>query len=433
MRIIASPEITGVSEQDFALFVQNVEAYSKQLADATHEYTYALPESSLATPSDEQFLHQALEVTKKHLPYVKMVLLVGIGGSDVGARAVYDALYPTITTQKQGTPRIVSFGTIEPRLLAHVDTLLAPYTDPREVVLVVVSKSGGTTETIANAHVVYEGMKARYGAEHAVNQSIVITDLASPLAHRAHTLGIPCVDMPHKVGGRYSVFTAVGLIPLALAGFDIHAFVQGGASGTALSTNNATSDARMLASSLYHGYKRGLTNHELFMWHPELETLGKWYRQLLAESIGKHDEHGEAVGITPTVAIGSIDLHSHGQLLFGGPHTRVTTHVAIPSLWDNTPCISPNDTNPFILSMLGGKGAGEAIRAMYEGVCHTYTSHGLPYLRIEFDALNEHELGAFMGMHMTSVMLLAHLFKVNAFDQPNVEMYKEETRRLLAQ
>jgi glucose-6-phosphate isomerase len=308
--------------------------------------------------------------------------------------------------------------------------VLATHTDPKEVALVVVSKSGNTAETITNANTLFKLLCKQFGSEAASTQTIVVSDEHAPLATAVKEQGIQHLTLPAHIGGRYSVFTAVGLVPLALVGADIRAFAAGAAAaGNAAVPEHGASSAGVIASLLYEAYRHDIRLHELFMWHPELETLGKWYRQLLAESIGKERHDGTKVGVMPTVALGSIDLHSLGQLVFGGPKDRFTTFVAAPTYWENTPVLA--DSSPFTIPMLAGKSAGNVMQAIYEGVRTTYKTHELPYMSFEFGAINEREIGAFMATHMASVMCLAQLLEVNAFNQPDVEDYKDETRRLL--
>jgi glucose-6-phosphate isomerase len=309
--------------------------------------------------------------------------------------------------------------------------VIRDHTDPTEIVLVVVSKSGTTSETIANANVLFSLMTERFGVEAARRQTIIISDADAPLAHTALQQGMVHFAIPKKIGGRYSVFTAVGLVPLALLGVDIRRFCEGGVAGArAAAPDTGASSAAVLAAVLYEAYIADIRLHELFLWHPELETLGKWYRQLLAESLGKERGDGMKVGIMPTVALGSVDLHSLGQLVFGGPKDRVTTFVAAPSCWRDTAVLSADPT--FMTDMLQEKRVGDVMQAIYSGVVATYREHGLPYLEIELESINERELGAFMAVHMASVMCLAQILTVNAFDQPDVEYYKSETRRILA-
>lgn len=429
---IRTQHTAGISDGMLRGHLQVLAPYLDVLRIARTDTAYRSPESSLALPSDTGMRAHVRTVVDSLCPHVRTVLLVGIGGSDLGTRAIYDGLRGHLAhyATARPAPRLLSFGTIEPHTLALMSATIAEHADPREVVLVVISKSGTTTETIVNANILYNLMVETFGVEAAGRQTILISDPDVAIVAHARRAGIAHLPIPKQVGGRYSVFTPVGLAPLALLGIDIDALCDGARAGARASApEDGTSSAAVLASCLYEAYLNDLRIHEFFVWHPELETLGKWYRQLLAESIGKERSDHTPVGIMPTVAIGSTDLHSLGQLVFGGPRNRFTTFVAVPSLWDDKePALSEN---VFMLDMLHRRSAGEPQRAIYKGVTTTYHEHELPFATIGLNALTERELGACMAVHMASVMCLANLLEVNAFDQPNVEAYKTETRKLL--
>jgi glucose-6-phosphate isomerase len=218
-------------------------------------------------------------------------------------------------------------------------------------------------------------------------------------------------------------------VPLALLGVDVRAFCEGAQRAITASVEQGVGPAATLAALLFESYTTGYTMHELVLFHPELETLGKWYRQLLAESLGKERGDGTRVGIMPSIFIGSTDLHSMGQLVFGGPRNRLTEFVAVPSVWHTTHELTEN--SPFTLPLLKNKHPADAVRAIYEGVRNAYRTHTLPSVSVELESLSARELGAWMALHMAMVMYAAELFGVNAFNQPAVEDYKNETRRIL--
>ncbi len=404
--------------------------YRRTLRTACDDLSYATPESCLATTHDERALAEALELANRFAG-VRTILLVGIGGSDLGTRAVYDALRGYGRTfSETDAPRIYSFGTVEPSVAHAARGLINGTKDPDDLVLIVISKSGTTTETITNANLLFAAMEARFGAAKAAERTVVISDPDAPLASVAHERSFVYASMPKGIGGRYSVFTAVGLVPLALAGIDVAALTEGALRGArAVAPAEGPSSAAMLAALIFESYLGGTELHEHFFFHPELETLGKWYRQLLAESLGKERADGTKVGIMPTVAIGSVDLHSLGQLVFGGPANRFTTFVASPAAWESTDQL--DEASPFMLPMLANKNPADVMRAIYGGVREAYVQHGLPFVRIELSQIDAGELGAFMALQIGVIMYLAQLLDVNAFDQPNVELYKKETRRLL--
>lgn len=432
MRI--TTEYALVSDDAIRADLVRLAPYATLLHHAVSDTAYTTPESALAAAGDASTLEQVTALAARYGTRLKTVLLVGIGGSDLGTRAVYDACGGyTDTSLRDRTPRLVAFDTIEPTLLARVDSLIRSHTSPEEIVLAVVSKSGTTTETLVNARTLYAQLADHFGADAAARRTILISDAHTPLAELAPRHGMTHVSMPTQIGGRFSVGTVVGLVPLALLGVDVRAFSEGAhAAACAAAPERGVSAAATLASLLHHAYADGLRIHELLCWDPALATLGRWYRQLLAESIGKErSRDGVRIGITPSVAIGSTDLHSLGQLVFGGPRTRFTTFVSVEH---KESAATPHEplASPFTLGTTDARPPHLFLDAIRGGVEATYRAQGLPYAHITLAALTAREVGAFMATQMASVMYLARLFEVNAFDQPDVEAYKRETRRILS-
>ncbi len=418
--------IAGLSEETMQAHVEGLREYVEALHVAMRDNAYTSHESVLFTPFDTRVLEGVRTLVAPFVEKVKKVLVVGIGGSDLGARAVYEAL----AVGEKERVELFFFETVDPRTLQKAQTLFSECVEASEVVLVVVSKSGTTSETLVNAEQIFTHFAKRFGKEQATKQTIVISDAQSPLFARAQEAGMMRISFPSVIGGRYSVFTAVGLVPLALAGFSVESFCKGAQDTLTKMFAEEMPHVVYDASFLYEAYKEGFVLHELFFFHPELETVGKWYRQLFAESLGKKNREGETIGFVPTVILGSTDLHSVGQAIFGGAKNRITTLVSAPNVWENTPPHT-SDT-PFTIPALVGKPAGKLMQAIYSGVRETYQDHNLPASEVVLSALNEENLGAFFVEHIAQVMLLGVLFGVNAFDQPDVEQYKEATKRMLA-
>jgi glucose-6-phosphate isomerase len=408
---------------------QSLHTCRDTLKKACADREYTTPASALATPFDTTSIESALACAQEYGAHLKTVILVGIGGSDLGTRAVYDALwgYEDRRTMRHA-PRLVCFDTIEPETLTRCNEIIESHNTPEEIVLVIISKSGSTVETVVNANVLYDVLGQKFGTEAAARRTLYIGD-KNTHSDALATRGIRCIPMPTHIGGRYSVFTSVGLVPMALLGVDIRAFCEGARRAITASVEQDVGPAATLAALLFESYTIGYTTHELVLFHPEFETMGKWYRQLLAESLGKERSDGTRVGIMPSIFIGSTDLHSMGQLVFGGPRNRLTEFVAVPSVWKKSSELAEN--SPFTLSFLKNKHPADAVRAIYEGVRTAYRTHALPYVSVELESISPRELGAWMALHMTVVMYTAELFGINAFDQPAVETYKNETRRIL--
>jgi len=179
-------------------------------------------------------------------------------------------------------------------------------------------------------------------------------------------------------------------------------------------------------------HEHGFTINDNFFFHPELESVGKWYRQLMGESVGKEQSlTGEVVhaGITPTVSLGSTDLHSVGQLYLGGPKDKLTTFVSSKQ----TASLSVPDERVFpnLVPMITGRSAADIMAAILQGVKIAYQKADLPFMEVVLDSLDEESIGAYLQFKMLEMMYLGQLLSVNSFDQPNVESYKVETKQIL--
>jgi len=260
---------------------------------------------------------------------------------------------------------------------------------------------------------------------------VAITDEGSKLWEAAGVHDMARLAIPSPVGGRYSVLSAVGLFPLLSVGIDIQRLRQGASrllDQCFTARNIAASSAAILATQL----ERGAVINDNFFFHPELESAGKWYRQLMGESVGKEKSlDGEIVhtGITPTVSLGSTDLHSVGQLYLGGPKDKLTTFVSAGK--PEGVAVPAQRLLPELTPMINGKTAADVMAAILEGVKIAYQKAGLPYMEVSLDAIDEESLGAFLQFKMLEMMYLGKLLNVNSFDQPSVEDYKIETKRLL--
>ncbi|MBI4120995.1 MAG: hypothetical protein HY457_01945 [Parcubacteria group bacterium] len=386
-------------------------------------------------PGDEVLLTavQTL-IAEKVTGKLVYVVVLGIGGSNLGTKAVYDALHGFVDAlELKRFPKLLFLDTIDARYRNALMILLKErVTSPEEILICLVSKSGGTAETIANAEYVRVELEQNLGD--MSDRFVVITDPNSPLQKKADEHAIAVLTVPEKVNGRFAVLSAVGLFPLAAAGIDIRAMREGALAiqKTCLSLSVEENPALASAIALWALHKEGYTIHDTFFFNPCLESLGKWYRQLMGESVGKeNDLHGQVIhmGITPTVSIGSNDLHSVGQLYIGGPKDKVTTFVVA----EHTGPERTFEEGLFagLVPELRGKTPNTIITAMFEGTKAAYKNHALPFMEVVFPDISAHSLGSFLQYKMFEMMYLAKLLNVDAFDQPNVEAFKTETKRIL--
>lgn len=397
---------------------------------------YEAPESSVNLPSDNELVRNVLRVVhEKVTKNLKYIIVIGIGGSNLGAKAVYDALlgYFDVLVPSR-FPKMIWADTVDAAFFTQFHALLKSVKDRKEVLLVMVSKSGTTTETVADTEVILDLLAKQFTQRLALDRAVVITDNGSVLWKIAGELGITRLWVPEKVGGRYSVFSAVGLFPLAACGIDIKALRDGARRmrASCLSEDLLKNPAAASAATLFLANWKGKTIHDTFIFEPALESVGKWYRQLVGESLGKeHNRRGKVVhaGITPTVSVGSVDLHSVGQLYLGGPRDKITTFVSIERGVDVR--VPGRMIFPDLVEGIKDRSVRKILSAILAGVKIAYRKRKLPFMEIMLPDVSAHSLGELLQFKMLEVMYLGHLMNVNAFDQPNVELYKQETRKIL--
>lgn len=240
--------------------------------------------------------------------------------------------------------------------------------------------------------------------------------------------------VPKLVGGRFSVFSPVGLFPLLLVGIDVVGLQNGAKEILArcFSSNPDNHIARHAAEILFGEIQKGISILNLFHFQPEFESLGKWERQLIAESLGKaHDLSGTLIhtGITPIVSIGSADLHSMAQLYFGGPRDKFTMLIKAEHI--SSKRVPDKLQLKGLVSGISQKSPNDIANAIYDGVVSAYQTHQLPLLEVSLPAISPFVLGAYMEWRMLTTIYLGTLLHVNPYDQPNVEDYKSGTRRTL--
>ena len=371
---------------------------------------YEFPESCINLPFDENMTSEVVKVKDILVQKPpKYIIDVGIGGSNLGTKAIYDGVFGYFDIlEPKRFPKMIFVDTNDAEFLEKLEIFLdKEVRSLDEIVINTVSKSGETTETILNT-------KLLLSLSPKIKERMVITTNAgSKLWDEAKVQGISLLPIPEKVGGRFSVLTAVGLFPILLSGLDITDLVEGAMVITNKCLSNSLQENPAILSALitFLNYKNGKSINDIFIFHPELESLGKWQRQLMAESLGKN-----GVGITPTVSIGSIDLHSVEQLYIGGPKDKFTTFLS-GNLHNSASNESPN----------------RVMNAIFKGAKTSYIKNNLPFVEIIFDKPILRSIGEFFQFKMFEIMFIAKLMNVNAFNQPNVESYKAKTKKSLAQ
>lgn len=399
---------------------RKLSAYTQHIAEVLEGKEYTLPESSLRIAGDAKYQNA---VAKKiaHLMDVEHVVLVGIGGSSLGVEAVYSALKHTTTKQ------LHVIDAIEEDYLSDFESLCRATPRKESIACVVVSKSGNTSETLVNAARVIAIGTERYG-ESFLTQVVCIGNDNTDFFKAAKKKKIVTIAIPEVIGGRFSVFTAVGSAPLMLLGIDVKALCAGAMSGVRGGAEGAAARALSLSGAV----EMGVHTLNFFTFNAPYIKMGEWYRQLLAESIGKPTTKKKkpfSFQILPIVS-SSIDLHSMAQLYLGG-YVGIYTyfvhaHAAEQKVSETASWIHAH------MPMLTAHSRDEVKDAIREGVLAAYQDAKLPYAEIQFDGQMPYEVGAYMASALYEVMCLCRLFDVDAFGQPQVELYKKHTRTLLS-
>lgn len=409
-----------VQKKREADFRKRLRAYVRKIGLPPKKFEYTNPESALFAPFDT-VVHTKLKRSLKSFQGVRYVVLVGIGGSSLGTEAVYRALaYKT-------SPKLIVLDVIDIDAQKKLVELFSSEKKVRDIVCVVVSKSGSTTETMLNASKVLELGKTTYGASF-LSQVIFIGDPDTKFLKAGKKEKVLCITMPVSIEGRYSVFTPVGLVPLMLLNIDVQSLCEGAQEACAKKQQVMTEDAAIHLASLA---LEGVHTVNFFTFNERLASLGLWYRQLLAESIGKQmTEKGRTFShqLLPIVST-SEDLHSMVQLYLGG-YKNIYTHFVHYS-----EAVSFKErSSSWLLAhipFLNKKEFRVVQDAIKRGVITAYNDKKLPFRETTMEGCTAYDIGFFLASSMLEVMFLAHLFNVDAFNQPNVEDYKKHTRNLL--
>lgn len=412
-----------------------------QLQAVTQRYVQVRSGSEHHTPMDfvnVPFADEAYEavthlVERKKKLNPAAILVIGIGGSHLGAAACYQACAPD---QNAVHRPLIFVDTVDPDFvsatLAQVHTILHA---GKAILINIITRSGSTLETIANAELFVALIKQFYPTNYH-DYVVITTEKDSPLWHYAQQASVDCLEIPPAVGGRFSVFTPVGLFPLALGGINTYELLAGAQQMVdhCLAQDNAHNPAAVSAALLFLAYKKKIMQHDTFFFALALEGVGRWYRQLLAESIGKEkNKDGQIVnvGITPTVSLGTTDLHSVGQLYLGGPFNRFTTFVSYQSYEHPLPMPQVREFGP-LSAAVADKSVAVVYQSILQGVQQAYKNAKRPFMSIVLPQKSAVYVGQFMQYAMMQVCYLGFLLDVDPFDQPEVERYKIETKKILS-
>lgn len=368
-------------------------------------------------------IKQCAEKIKKD---TDVFIVIGIGGSYLGARAAIEFIHsPLYNNMKKDTPDIYFTGnSISSAALAQ----LLAICEGRDVSVNVISKSGTTTEPAIAFRVFKEYLETRYGKEDAQKRIYVTTDKArGTLKSLADAEGLESFVVPDDIGGRYSVLTAVGLLPIAVSGADIDAMMAGaGAARVQLANPNVNENACYQYAALRNAlYRKGKLIELLVGYEPNFTMMAEWWKQLYGESEGKDHK-----GLFPASANFSTDLHSLGQFVQEGTRILFETVVlyekAKSELYINH---DPDDKDG--LNFLTGKAMSVVNQKAFEGTVLAHTDGGVPNIVLSLPEANEYEFGYLVYFFEKACAVSGYMMGVNPFDQPGVESYKKNMFALL--
>ncbi|KAA6342314.1 Glucose-6-phosphate isomerase [termite gut metagenome] len=385
------------------------------------------------------WLHLPSSITKEHLADLKataqiirdhcdIVVVAGIGGSYLGARAVIEALSNSFAwlQEKKDNPVIIYAGhNISEDYLYELTSFL----QDKKFGVINISKSGTTTETALAFRLLKKQCEEQRGKDTARKVIVAVTDAKKGAARiTADKEGYKSFIIPNNVGGRFSVFTPVGLLPIAVAGFDIENLIEGACKMETVSDEHIhfeKNQAAIYAATRNELYKQGRKIEILVNYNPKLHYISEWWKQLYGESEGK-----EHKGVFPAAVDFSTDLHSMGQWIQEGERSIYETVLSVEKT-NNTLMVPLDETNLDGLNFLAGKRVDEINKMAELGTQLAHVDGGVPNIRITIPELNEYYIGQLLYFFELGCAISGYILGVNPFDQPGVEAYKKNMFALL--
>ena len=375
---------------------------------------------------DREEFRRIQAAAKKIQSDSQALVVIGIGGSYLGARGVIECLCsPNYNLKKKNTPNIYFVGNgLDNDQLAEVEELL----EGQDFSVNVISKSGTTTEPAVAFRFFRRLLEEKYGAEAAAGRIYATTDRQKgALKALATAEGYESFVVPDDIGGRYSVLTAVGLLPIAVAGIDIEQLMAGAKSmmDTCAAADMEKNPAWQYAGARYELQHRGLEIEVLACFDPFFRFMAEWWKQLYGESEGKEDK-----GLFPASVEYTADLHSMGQYLQEGRRNMFETVVRFAPRADEL-TVPYDEENGDGLNFLAGKTMSDLKQQAMDGTLLAHVEGGVPNIRISCGERNAFTLGELIYFFCYACGLSGYLLDVNPFDQPGVEAYKKNMFALL--
>lgn len=428
-----------VVETDAQLYAAGTVPPEKQPLDAAF---FDMPERLLddyRRRRDESELGRVLKIARRLQETVDRVVVLGIGGSYMGARALMEACCQPYFNElsrgdRGGKPRLYFEGNnVDNDAVQGLLHLLGARRNPQSLderwAIIVISKSGGTMETAVAFRIFLEAMRQSCGAEAIRDLVVPITGAGGRLEVLANELG--CRDrlpVPEGVGGRFSVLSSVGLLPAAVLGLNVVTLLEGAiAMNEHFRSGHPGSNCVLdYVAACHAAEKQGFQIRVMSVWSKALESVGLWYDQLLAESLGKQE-----LGATPLTTVNTRDLHSRAQQHQEGRRDKLVTNIIVDR-WRTDPLrVGRSEHNQDQLNDLAERTLPEIMSAAIQGTNQALHDVGRPTVDIHLPAVDEHAIGQLFQMLMLATVVEGRLLGINPYGQPGVEAYKQNMNRLL--
>ena len=421
IRVNIDDALGTVSERAVEAMATEVRNSVRTLVEGTGEGNDFLGWIHLPEEIDNALIDDINATAARLRSECEVVVVVGIGGSYLGAKAVIEAMTNPFEETK---PRVVFAGhNISEDYLAQ----LQQYLEGKQFGIIVISKSGTTTEPAIAFRLLKAQLEAAAGKEAAARRIVAITDAKrGALRTLADNEGYTTYVIPDHVGGRFSVLTPVGLLPIAVAGFDIKALVDGARARQQAMLAGSDKSAEVYATTRNALYRSGKKIEILVNFNPRLHYFGEWWKQLYGESEGKDHK-----GIYPASVDFSTDLHSMGQWIQEGERTIFETVISVANV-DHELRIPTDAENLDGLNYLAGKRVDEVNKMAELGTRLAHVDGGVPNIHITIDRIDEANLGALIYFFEAACGISGYILGVNPFNQPGVEAYKRNMFALLA-
>jgi glucose-6-phosphate isomerase len=420
----------GVSGKELSDLKNRIPDYLKKI-EARDQDFYKIVD-------DEDQADSILNFAKVVEGKFKDIVVLAIGGSSLGTICLHDSLKHLFEREltDRKAPRLHVLDNIDPSFISGIEDII----DCESTLFIVITKSGGTPETLASYF--YFSEKCKKEGLKQEEHFLFITDPKKGLLRKiadedyaADNEDFLTFPVPPKVGGRFSVLTPVGLVPAALIGLDIKKLLKGARDmrDRFMSDDFDKNLPFQLASIQYLMGEKGKPMHVLYPYSQKLIKFADWYRQLLAESIGKEkNDKGDTVhtGLTPVYALGATDQHSQSQLYMEGPNDKFFMFMHVDKLGPSLKIPNPFPDDPTV-DYLNGVTFDQLLHTEMQGTAQALTKQDRPNITIELPEVDEEAMGALFMLFEASIAFLGEFYGINAFDQPGVELSKTFTKQLL--